>query len=160
SLSYWPYRFVTDADADDLLRLFDRVTASGRQLAVMAHITHPRELLPDVVTTAIRRVRDTGAVIRCQAPLIRGINDDPDVLASLWQRMTTIGLIPYYLFVERDTGPQRFFAVPLERAYAVFRDAYAQVSGLARTVRGPVMSAHPGKVCIDGIAEIAGERVF
>jgi KamA family protein len=160
SLSYWPHRFVTDPDADDLLRLFDRVTASGRQLAVMAHITHPREMRPDVVATAIRRIRDTGAVIRCQAPLIRGINDDPEVLVTLWQGMTKAGLVPYYLFVERDTGPQQFFAVPLVRAYAVFRDAYARVSGLARTVRGPVMSAHPGKVCIDGVAEIAGERVF
>jgi len=34
------------------------------------------------------------------------------------------------------------------------------VSGLARTVRGPIMSASPGKVSIDGIVEVAGEKVF
>ncbi len=160
ALSYWPSRFVRDPDADDLLRLFARVAGAGKQLALMAHLTHPRELRPEIVTTAIRRVRDAGAVIRCQAPLIRGINDNADVLVELWRNMTRSGLLPYYLFVERDTGPQQFFAVSLIRAYEMFRDAYSRVSGLARTIRGPVMSAHPGKVCIDGLADIAGERVF
>ena len=42
--AYWPQRFVEDDDADDLLRLFEDVQRSGRQLALMAHYTHPREL--------------------------------------------------------------------------------------------------------------------
>lgn len=62
--------------------------------------------------------------------------------------------------MERDTGPQDYFAVPLARGYEIFRDAYASVSGLCRTVRGPSMSATPGKVCVDGITEVAGQRVF
>ena len=41
AVSYWPYRFVTDPDADELCRLFERVVASGRQLAVMAHYSIP-----------------------------------------------------------------------------------------------------------------------
>jgi hypothetical protein len=64
------------------------------------------------------------------------------------------------MFVERDTGPQDYFAVPLARGYEIFRDAYRGVSGLCRTVRGPSMSATPGKVCVDGVAEVAGARVF
>ena len=71
-----------------------------------------------------------------------------------------MGMIPYYMFVERDTGPQDYFAVPLARAYEIYRDAYSAVSGLCRTVRGPSMSATPGKVCVDGIAEVGGQRVF
>jgi KamA family protein len=160
ALSYWPQRFVGDPDAADLLRLFARVTQAGKHLAVMAHFSHPRELDPPAVGEALRRLRDTGAVVRCQTPLIRGINDDPDVWAELWRREVASGVIPYYMFVERDTGPHDFFAVPLERAYHIFRDAYASVSGLARTVRGPVMSATAGKVCLDGIAHVGGERVF
>jgi hypothetical protein len=50
--------------------------------------------------------------------------------------------------------------VPLARAHEIFRDAYAGVSGLCRSVRGPSMSATPGKVCVDGIADVAGARVF
>jgi L-lysine 2,3-aminomutase len=160
SLAYWPQRFVTDPDADDTLRLFEQVVATGRTLAFMAHFSHPRELEPPVVAEAVRRIRGTGALIRTQAPLIRSINDEPHIWAGMWRAQVRMGMIPYYMFVERDTGPQDFFAVPLARAHQVFRDGYQSVSGLARTVRGPSMSATPGKVCVDGVTELAGQRVF
>ncbi|WP_425547460.1 KamA family radical SAM protein [Actinomadura vinacea] len=160
SLAYWPQKFVTDPDADGMLRLFEQVAESGKNLAFMAHFTHPRELEPLVVTEAIRRIRDTGAVIRTQAPLIRTINDDPGVWNTMWRTQTRMGMVPYYMFVERDTGPQDYFAVPLGRAYEIFRDAYKDVSGLSRTVRGPSMSATPGKVCVDGVLDLFGEKVF
>ena len=160
SLSYWPQRFVTDPDADDTLRLFERVVGSGRNLAFMAHFSHPRELEPPMVAEAVRRIRATGAVIRTQAPLIRTINDSAGAWAQMWRRQVRMGMVPYYMFVERDTGPQDYFAVPLARGYDIYREAYRNVSGLCRTVRGPSMSSTPGKVCVDGIAEIAGEKVF
>ena len=160
SLSYWPQRYVTDPDADATLRLFGEVADSGRTLALMAHFSHPRELEPSMLAQAVRRIRSTGAVIRTQAPLIRSINDDPATWRSMWRTQVRQGMIPYYMFVERDTGPQDYFAVPLARGYEIFRDAYQSVSGLARTVRGPSMSATPGKVCVDGVTEVAGLRVF
>src|SRR6266702_4551951 len=109
---------------------------------------------------AVRRIRGTGAVIRTQAPLIRSINDDPEAWRAMWRTQVRMGMVPYYMFVERDTGPQDYFAVPLARGYEIFREAYQGVSGLARTVRGPSMSATPGKVCVDGVAEVAGIKVF
>lgn len=160
SLAYWPQRFVSDPDADDTLRLFERVVAAGKNLAFMAHFSHTRELEPELVATAAERIIGAGAVIRTQAPLIRTINDAPGVWSDMWRRQLTLGMIPYYMFVERDTGPQDYFAVPLADAYQIFREAYSSVSGLCRTVRGPSMSATPGKVCVDGIADIAGQRVF
>ncbi len=158
--TYWPFRFLTDPDADDLLRLFERVTKSGRHLAFMAHVTHPRELEPPEVAEAFRRIRSTGAVIRCQAPIVRHVNDSADAWAELWQRQVAVGAVPYYMFVERDTGPRNYFEVPLSRAWSIFRGAQSAVSGLARTARGPSMSATPGKVVVDGIAHVAGEDVL
>jgi KamA family protein len=160
SLAYWPQRFVTDPDADDTLWLFEQVVATGRTLAFMAHFSHPRELEPAVLAEAVRRIRGTGAVVRTQAPLIRTINDDAGTWSGMWRTQVRMGMIPYYMFVERDTGPQDYFAVPLAHGYQIFRDAYRNVSGLARTVRGPSMSATPGKVCVDGITELAGQQVF
>ena len=160
SLSYWPQRFVTDPDADRTLALFDEVVASGRNLAIMAHFTHPREMEPALLADAVRRINQTGAVIRTQAPLIRSINDDPATWQTMWRAQVRMGMIPYYMFIERDTGPQDYFAVPLARAYEIFREAYQGVSGLCRTVRGPSMSATPGKVAVDGVTEVAGIRVF
>jgi KamA family protein len=160
SPAYWPQRFVTDDDADDLLRLFEEIVASGRHLALMAHYSHPVELSTPVAREAVRRIRSTGAEIRAQGPCIRHVNDDPKVWAQLWREAVALGIIPYYMFVERDTGARNYFEVPLVRVYEIFRDAYSQVSGLARTVRGPSMSAFPGKVRVLGVSEIRGEKVF
>lgn len=160
ALAWWPHRFVSDTDADDLLRLFEDVVNSGKHLAIMAHYSHPREMAPEISQVAVRRIQATGATIRAQAPLIRQVNDCPDTWAAMWQKQVDMGIIPYYMFVERDTGPRRYFDVPLHRAFDIFTRAVRQVSGLGRTVRGPSMSCQPGKVLIDGVTEINGERVF
>ncbi|KAB8161579.1 lysine 2,3-aminomutase [Streptomyces sp. 3MP-14] len=160
SVAYWPHRFLTDKDADDVLRLFERVVASGRTLAVMAHFTHPRELSTEPARRALARIRATGAVVYCQAPLIGRVNDDALAWSSLWKAELAAGAVPYYMFVERDTGPYDYFKVPLAKAAEVFRSAYRTLPGLARTVRGPVMSATPGKVVVDGVEETTGGRYF
>lgn len=160
SLAYWPYRFTTDDDADDLLRLLERACRAGKHVALMAHFSHSRELSTAAVERAIRRVRDTGAVIRAQAPLVRHVNDDPAVWSQMWRRMTNLGVVPYYMFIERDTGASNYFELPLRRAVTIYRDAIAAVSGLERTARGPVMSASPGKVMIDGTANLGGRDMF
>ncbi len=160
SIAYWPYKYVTDKESDDLLRFFEKVVASGKHLAIMGHFNHWKELSTDVAKEAVRRIRNTGAQIRTQSPLIKHINDDPAVWAKMWRDQVSLGCIPYYFFVERNTGAKNYFEIPLERAYNIFRDAFVQVSGLSRTVRGPSMSSLPGKVAIEGITEIRGEKVF
>lgn len=160
ALSFWPHRFVNDADADDLLRLFERLVNSGKHVAVMAHFNHWRELDTRIARQAVRRLRDTGVVIRTQSPLIAHINDNADIWAQLWRTQVRLGMVPYYMFVERDTGARHYFEVPLARATEIYRNAMRQVSGVARTARGPSMSAGPGKVEIQGITEIGGEKVF
>ena len=64
------------------------------------------------------------------------------------------------MFVARDTGAQAYFGVTLEQAHYIFNEAYQKVSGVCRTVRGPSMSAGPGKVRIVGTAVLQGEKVF
>jgi len=160
AMAYWPGRFVTDDDADDLMKLFDEVHSAGRNLAIMAHYSHPVELETPMGQAAMERVRNAGAVVRCQAPLIRHVNDDAEVWANMWKRQVTLGAIPYYMFVERDTGPRQYFEVPLGQAYNIFTEAYRKVSGLARTVRGPSMSCTPGKVLVDGVTEVNGQKVY
>ncbi len=160
ALTFWPHRFVTDADSGDLLRLFERVIASGRHLTVMAHYNHWKELDTDIAKLAIARVRSTGANIRSQGPLLQGINDDANDWARLWRDQVNNGITPYYMFVERDTGARHYFEVPLVKAWHIYRDAMQQVSGICRTARGPSMSAKPGKVEIQGVTEVNGEKVL
>jgi KamA family protein len=160
ALAFWPYRFLTDRDADDLLRLFERLVAGGKHLALMAHFNHWRELETQAVRHAIERVKATGAIIRTQSPLVAHVNDDWSVWARMWQLQVRLGMVPYYMFVARNTGARHYFAMPLERCWEIYRQALKRLSGLARTVRGPSMSAGPGKVEIQGVSDICGEKVF
>ena len=160
SLTFWPQRYVSDPDAPELLRLLERWVRAGKHVAIMAHYNHWRELDTPIAREAIRRIRGTGAVIRSQGPLLRHINDSGDVWSRLWNDQVRLGIVPYYMFVERDTGAKQYFEVPLARGWEIYRDAMKQVSGLGRTARGPSMSTSPGKVEIQGVSEIGGEKVF
>lgn len=160
SLAYWPYRFLTDKDADEMLLLFEKVKKAGKHLAFQAHFNHPTELSTDAVKQAIERIQNTGAIIRTQSPLLRYINDDYKIWKKMWTEQVRLGLIPYYMFVARDTGSKSFFEVPLAKSWEIYRDAIAAVSGIARTVRGPSMSAAPGKVQVLGVNKVNEEKVF
>lgn len=160
SLAYWPYRYLSDPDSDDLMRLFEQIVAAGRNLTVQAHFNHPVELSTEAVKEAIARIRNTGAQIRTQSPLLRHINDDPALWAEMWRKQVDLGCIPYYMFIARDTGSKAFFELPLDKCWAIFKKAYSQVSGVCRTVRGPSMSHSPGKIQLMGVAEVKGEKVF
>ncbi|MCH8834188.1 MAG: lysine 2,3-aminomutase [Thaumarchaeota archaeon] len=160
ALAYWPYKFLTDDDADETLAIFEEVTNKGLHLAFMAHFNHHKELSTGAVKAAIKRIRKTGSEIRTQSPLLAHINDDADMWAEMWRQQVQLGCIPYYMFVVRDTGAQHYFGIPLVKAHEIFSNAYKQVSGLGRTVTGPSMSATPGKVLVDGVATINGKKII
>lgn len=160
ALAYWPYRFLTDDDADDLLRLFEDVKKAGKHLAYMAHFNHPAELEGEAVEKAIKRILNTGALIRTQSPVLKHINDDPKLWANMWGKQVKLGCVPYYMFVARNTGAQHYFSIPLIDAWNIFRKAYQSVSGICRTVRGPCMSCLPGKVQLLGITEAKDRKVM
>lgn len=158
--AYWPFRFTEGEDADDLLRFFEEIRARGKNVALMAHYSHPHELQTEAGERALRRIVSSGTTVRCQAPVIAKVNDSARTWSELWRLQVQMGAVPYYMFVERDTGPRGYFELPLARAYRIFHEAWSRVSGLGRTVRGPSMSATPGKVLVDGITRIHGEQVM
>ncbi len=160
ALSWWPYRFTSEHDADELLSFFEQIIESDKHLAIMAHISHPREIETPVAIEAIHRIRSTGAVIRSQSPIVRYVNDCANVWETMWQKQIQLGIVPYYMFLERDTGPKHYFGIPLAKAIEIYNKAYQKMSGLGRTVRGPSMSCSPGKIIVEDITEINGERVF
>jgi len=120
ALSYWPYRFISDPDSSDILNIFRKVTDSGRHLAFMANFSHPVELSTETVKLAIRNIHGTGAQIRSQSPILNHINAKADIWNRLWKEQVKLGIIPYYMFMPRDTGAQHYFAVPLVRAWEIF----------------------------------------
>mmetsp|Transcript_11541 Transcript_11541/g.27931 ORF Transcript_11541/g.27931 Transcript_11541/m.27931 type:complete len:405 (+) Transcript_11541:160-1374(+) len=162
SLSFWPQRFTTDKDADELIDLLRRVREDGgRHIAIMAHLGHDRELSTKKFEDAVYRIqKEAFATIRSQSPIMRGINDDSEVWAKKWRKEVKMGIIPYYMFMARDTGAQHYFDVPMAKAHALYSDALRNCSGLIRTARGPSMSCTPGKVEVTGVEEIFGHKAF
>jgi len=159
-LTFWPYRFVSDSDSEDLLNLFKEIVDSGYHLAFMAHFNHYKELEGEVLEKAVKNIQKTGAIIRTQAPLLKHINADSKVWEKMWKRQVNLGMVPYYMFIARDTGAKHYFEVPLYEAWKIYKGAVSKVSGLARTVRGPSMSATPGKIGVVGVSEINNKKVF
>lgn len=143
-----PYRILDDGELTGLVR---EVVASGRTFHVMAHFDHPRELT-DAAVAAVAELRAAGAVCLNQCPVTAGINDDPEVLAALFQRCTEAGCPQYYVFQCRPTIGTAHFVLPIVRVADVVEQARARVSGLSRRARF-CLSHESGKVEIVGIDE-------
>ncbi len=160
SIVNFPYKYVNDKETSELLSFFDDIIKTGKHLSIMAHINHWIEMESNAFKIAIKNIRNTGAEIRTQSPILNNINDNSDIWIKMWQQQVKLGLIPYYMFIERETGAEKYFNIPLFKAFNIFKDAYKQVSGLCKTVKGPSMSAIPGKVVIDGVIKIEGKKYF
>ncbi|WP_190236204.1 KamA family radical SAM protein [Allorhizobium terrae] len=160
ALTYHPHRFLHDKDAPALLDLITRLTNAGKHVAIMVHVNHWRELQPEPVQQAIAALRKAGAVLRSQSPILRHINDDAAIWSRMWKDQVAMGIIPYYAFMERDTGAHHYFGIDVDRALSIYQEAHAAVSGICRTARGPVMSAGPGKVHVLGRLTHGGSEHF
>lgn len=160
SLTYWPYRYTGSKDADNLLKLFELLIRNGKHVTLMAHYNHLNELMPEIAQQAIRRLHEVGVVIRSQAPVLAKVNDTAESWEKMLNMQIKLGIIPYYMFVERDTGPYDYYKVSLAKVLSIYQAINRNSSGLMKTLRGPVMSALNGKVEILDIAEINYNKVF
>lgn len=143
-----PYRILNDPE---LLEVFKRHSLKDRRIYLMVHFNHPRELTEQAIE-GISRVHDAGVIMANQTPLLRGVNDDPDVLSELFNKLSYIGVAPYYVFIGRPTKGNKHFLVPIEEALEIFEKSRMNCSGLAKRAR-LVMSHATGKVHILGRTE-------
>ena len=143
-----PHRLLDDPS---LLALFREFSTDERAIYVMAHFDHPRELTPQA-REGIICARENHARVVNQCPVIRGINDDSDVLAELVTTMTNLGAPQYYLFQCRPTAGNAAYEMPLVRGWTLFSEAMKKVSGLSRRTRY-CMSHATGKIEVLGLDE-------
>ena len=158
ALAWWPRKFTTDTDADELLSYFEYIEARGKHVAVMAHFTHPRELDDSQTRRAIKRIQNAGATIYSQCPLVKHVNDAPATLASLWRNATLQGVVPFYLFLDSDYSASDYFKIPIGETLEIVNKARSRLTGLAQTIRGPVMAANHMKTLVDGIISIGDTK--
>jgi lysine 2,3-aminomutase len=143
-----PFRILYDPS---LLELFEEFSQDGKKIYLMAHFNHPCELTPEALQ-AMDLILRSGVVAVNQTPLLRGVNDSPEVLAELFNKLSYTGIPPYYVFQCRPTAGNKMFAVPIEEGLEIFEQARMKCSGLAKRARY-VMSHAVGKIEVLGLTD-------
>lgn len=143
-----PWRIL---DNTELQAAFRRYSTQDQRIYLMAHFDHPRELTEPAVEGIAAALR-CGLICVNQCPLIKGVNDDADVLAEMYSKLSYIGCPPYYLFQGRPTAGNEPYQMPIVRGWNIFQEAVRRGSGLARRARF-AMSHETGKVEILGVDE-------
>lgn len=134
-----------------MLELFSKYSTKHKKIYIMAHFNHPRELT-DVAIEGLNLLLKSGVTLVNQTPMIKGVNDDPEVLSDLFRKLSFIGVPPYYVFQCRPTLGNKIYVSPVEKSYEIFETAKMRCSGLAKRARF-VMSHVTGKIEILGLTE-------
>jgi lysine 2,3-aminomutase len=144
-VAFNPFRVLNDPS---LLEVLKRHSLIDRRIYLMVQFNHPRELTQEAVQ-AISLIHDAGVITANQTPMLEGVNDEPGVLGELFNKLSYVGVAPYYVFIGRPTRGNRHFLVPIERALEIFEQSRMNCSGLAKRAR-LVMSHSTGKIEVLG----------
>ncbi|MFT7878832.1 MAG: KamA family radical SAM protein [Sulfurimonas sp.] len=143
-----PYRFLEDEALYEMIREF---STADKKIYIMNHFTHPRELTEPAIE-AIDKLIKAGAICTNQTPMLRGINDNVEALKEMFEKLSEIGVPPYYIFGVRPTLGNEPYTMPIETISEIFEKARVQTSGLAARARF-VMSHKSGKIEVLGMTE-------
>jgi lysine 2,3-aminomutase len=130
--------------------------AAFRPLRLAVQINHPRELSAPCRAAFAAGV-SAGIPVHIQTVLLRGINDDPALLAQLFRDCLDMGLSPYYLF-QMDLAPgTAHFRVPLKQGLALYHELGGLISGLGLPAYAVDLPGGGGKIRLRENV-IAGEK--
>lgn len=137
---------VTEDDA--LLPLLAHYN-QRKQIYIVTQFNHPRELTNEA-KAAIAALRGVGCVVRNQTVLLRGVNDQAELLAELLNGLSKLGVVPYYIFQCRPVcGVKNQFQLSLLHGSQIVETAKHLMSGQAKSVRY-AMAHKSGKIEILG----------
>jgi KamA family protein len=142
-----PRRISEDRELYEILK---ETSMRRKRLFVSTQFNHPRELTPSA-RRAVNTLHRAGVVTNNQTVLMKGVNDDPEILASLQRGLTGMGVIPYYVFQCRPVKRvKKLFQVPMARGFEIVEKARSMLDGYSKRYRY-VMSHLEGKIAIAGM---------
>jgi len=112
---------------------------------LVVQVNHPRELSPEAVA-ALEQFIDAGIPVASQAVLLRGVNDEEEVLEELFQGLVGLRIKPTYLFQGDLARGTRHFRVPLLRGLELMSRLEGRLSGLALPVYAVDLPGGGGKI--------------
>lgn len=104
--------------------------ATSKRLWVQTQFNHPRELTPESIEACARLV-EAGIPVSNQSVLLKGINDDPEVMAELCAKLQRNRIRPYYIFTCDPIAGISHFRTPLETAVTLQNYLLNHLGGLA-----------------------------
>jgi len=99
-------------------------------LYINTHFNHPDELTPAAVQ-ALGMLADAGIPLGCQTVLLRGVNDDPEVMKLLMQRLLVARVRPYYIYMCDQVAGAEHFRTTVEKGLEIIKALRGWTSGLA-----------------------------
>lgn len=137
----YPERITRDNELKEILSKYGK----KKQIYVVTQFNHPREVTNEA-SDAIKCLKEAGVIIKNQTVLLKGVNDDSQILGDLLKKITSIGIIPYYVFQCRPvTGVKNQFQVPLKKAVDIVEGAKNLQNGQGKcfkycisTIRGKI----------------------
>ena len=106
---------------------------SVRPLWIVPHINHPEELCKATVES-FNNLIDAGIPIFSQSVLLKGVNDNVEILKELFNKIVKIGIKPGYLFQADIVKGTSHFRVPAPEAIRLYEDLKLELSGLSLPV--------------------------
>lgn len=97
---------------------------------VNTHFNHPWEITEES-TKACNMLSDAGIPVGNQSVLMKGINDNPDVMKELMKKLLAIRVRPYYIYQADLTKGANHFRTPLEVGLNIMDKLRGHISGLA-----------------------------
>jgi lysine 2,3-aminomutase len=137
-----------------------RELAKHHPVFVNTHFNHPRELTPEA-TTACERLADHGIPVGNQTVLLKGINDDPEVMTRLMQGLLRMRVKPYYLYQCDPVSGTAHFRTPVADGLRIMAALRGHTSGMAVPTYVIDAPGGGGKVPLlpEGVVAMDDERV-
>lgn len=123
--------FCPDRFTKNFQNFLEKYSAKFSQiLYFVIHVNHPDELTPESVRV-FRDLLRANVTLLQQGVLLRGVNDDPAILAELYEKLIDLRVLPYYLHqLDRVAGASHF-EVPEARGLEIMQELRGLLSGFA-----------------------------
>ncbi|MDA3931902.1 MAG: KamA family radical SAM protein [Tenericutes bacterium] len=140
SLVVKPDRIYKD---EALLEILSRYNQK-KEIIIVTHFNHPREITEETKKATLA-LKNAGCSIRNQTVILKGINDNPKTMAELLNKLTSLGIHPYYVFQCRPVKGVTHFQVPISKGIDILNLAKKDLNGISKAFRY-IMSHPRGKI--------------
>jgi lysine 2,3-aminomutase len=144
----WPQKIIEDEELVDVLRKHTPQSRKDRQLFINTHFNHPNEIT-DESYQAIKILRNLGIPIGNQSVLLKGVNDDTDVMRDLVHGLGRMGVRPYYLYYADLVEGTGHFRTEVYKGKEICRDLCGATTGFLRPTYVVDAVGGRGKVPVD-----------